>query len=72
MTGHPFIDIWAAVKPQAVGISAWPDVPYGEDWKTECALALAGQTLKKAGVVFIVPLTAFGILTQPLSVQLNG
>lgn len=34
VTGHPYIDIWAAVKPQAVGIRAWPDVPYGEDWKT--------------------------------------
>ena len=34
VTGHPFIDIWAAVKPAAVGIEAWPDVPRGEDWKT--------------------------------------
>ena len=34
VTGHPYIDIWAAVKPAAVGIRAWPDVPYGEDWKT--------------------------------------
>ncbi|GAA1088390.1 DUF3097 domain-containing protein [Tsukamurella spumae] len=34
VTGHPFIDIWAAVKPAAVGIAAWPDVPRGEDWKT--------------------------------------
>ena len=34
VTGHPYIDIWAAVKPAAVGIQAWPDVPYGEDWKT--------------------------------------
>jgi hypothetical protein len=34
VTGHPFIDIWAAVKPSAVGIGAWPDVPRGEDWKT--------------------------------------
>ncbi|MDY3127573.1 MAG: DUF3097 domain-containing protein [Corynebacterium sp.] len=34
VTGHPFIDIWAGVKPQAVGIKAWPDIPYGEDWKT--------------------------------------
>ena len=33
ITGHPFIDIWAAVKPVSVGIPAWPDVPYGEDWK---------------------------------------
>ncbi|MEJ4112509.1 DUF3097 domain-containing protein [Corynebacterium kroppenstedtii] len=34
VTGHPFIDIWAAVKPSSVGIRAWPDIPYGEDWKT--------------------------------------
>lgn len=34
VTGHPFIDIWAAVKPEKVGIRAWPDVPKGEDWKT--------------------------------------
>lgn len=34
VTGHPFIDIWAAVKPERVGLKAWPEVPYGEDWKT--------------------------------------
>lgn len=34
VTGHPYIDIWAAVKPQKLRIPAWPDVPYGEDWKT--------------------------------------
>lgn len=33
VTGHPYIDIWAAVKPQRAGIAAWPDVPRGEDWK---------------------------------------
>ena len=34
VTGHPYIDIWAAVKPEKLRIPAWPDVPYGEDWKT--------------------------------------
>jgi hypothetical protein len=34
VVGHPFIDIWAAVKPASVGIAAWPEVPRGEDWKT--------------------------------------
>nr|WP_228046122.1 DUF3097 domain-containing protein [Saccharopolyspora sp. HNM0983] len=34
LTGHPFVDVWQAVKPAAVGIDAWPDVPPGEDWKT--------------------------------------
>ena len=33
VTGHPFIDIWAAVKPSAVGIPAWPSVPRGVPWK---------------------------------------
>lgn len=31
--GHSYIDIWAAVKPAAVGIRAWPEVPRGEEWK---------------------------------------
>ena len=33
VVGHPFIDIWAAVKPSAVGIAAWPEVPRGLSWK---------------------------------------
>ena len=33
VVGHPFIDIWAAVRPSAVGITAWPDVPAGQPWK---------------------------------------
>lgn len=32
--GHPYIDIWQAVKPAAVGIRAWPVIPRGQDWKT--------------------------------------
>ena len=31
--GHPFVDIWQAVKPQVLGIPVWPQVPRGEDWK---------------------------------------
>lgn len=38
--GHPFIDIWQAVRPAAVGIAAWPDVPRGQDWKTGTCRAL--------------------------------
>lgn len=32
--GHPYIDIWQAVRPAVVGISAWPQVPRSEDFKT--------------------------------------
>lgn len=40
VTGHPFVDVWAAVRPEVVGIPAWPDVPRGEDWKTGTAQRL--------------------------------
>jgi hypothetical protein len=33
IVGHPYVDVWAAVKPSSVGIPAWPDVPRGEEWK---------------------------------------
>jgi hypothetical protein len=45
VTGHPYVDVWQAVKPAAVGIAAWPDVPRGIDWKTGICAALGwGQT----------------------------
>lgn len=40
VTGHPFVDIWAAVKPAAVGIAAWPEVPRGQEWKQGVLRAL--------------------------------
>jgi hypothetical protein len=33
VVGHPFIDVWAAVKPSVVGISRWPEVARGTSWK---------------------------------------
>jgi Protein of unknown function (DUF3097) len=41
VAGHPYVDIWAAVKPAAVGIGRWPDVPRGVPWK-EGVLAAIG------------------------------
>ena len=33
VVGHPFVDIWQAVKPQRLRLQAWPDVPRGTDIK---------------------------------------
>lgn len=33
VTGHDFVDVWAAIKPSVIGVRAWPDVPRGEPWK---------------------------------------
>jgi Protein of unknown function (DUF3097) len=40
VVGHPFIDIWAAVKPARLGLAAWPDVPRGQPWKEGVLRAL--------------------------------
>jgi hypothetical protein len=40
VVGHPYIDVWEAVKPSALGIDAWPRVPRGQDWKTGVCRAL--------------------------------
>ncbi|MEU3332781.1 DUF3097 domain-containing protein [Glutamicibacter creatinolyticus] len=32
--GHPYVDIWQAVKPEVLGITAWPVIAKGTDWKT--------------------------------------
>ena len=40
VAGHPFIDIWQAVKPARLGLGRWPDVPHGTDWKYGTCSAL--------------------------------
>ncbi|MFT4283752.1 MAG: DUF3097 family protein, partial [Protaetiibacter sp.] len=33
VVGHPYIDVWQAVRPERLGIRAWPEVPRGVEWK---------------------------------------
>ena len=33
VVGHPYIDVWQAVKPARLGLEAWPTVPRGIAWK---------------------------------------
>jgi hypothetical protein len=40
VVGHPFVDVWQAVKPASLGIDRWPEVPYGEEWKHGVAARL--------------------------------
>ena len=40
VAGHPYVDVWQAVKPAAVGIAAWPVVPPGHPWKEGVCAAL--------------------------------
>ncbi|MCX6433814.1 MAG: DUF3097 family protein, partial [Actinobacteria bacterium] len=31
--GHPYVDVWQAIRPQVIGIDAWPVIPRGTPWK---------------------------------------
>jgi hypothetical protein len=42
VTGHPYVDIWQAVRPAAAGIDAWPTIPPGQPWKAAVCAALGG------------------------------
>jgi Protein of unknown function (DUF3097) len=43
IVGHPFVDIWQAVKPERLGLRAWPDVPKGLPWKDTIAAHLGAS-----------------------------
>jgi len=40
ITGHPYVDVWAGIRPRAAGIDAWPEVPMGQPWKEGICHAL--------------------------------
>ena len=31
--GHPYVDVWQAVRPERVGLTAWPVIERGTEWK---------------------------------------
>jgi hypothetical protein len=50
VVGHPFIDIWQAVKPARLGIPAWPVVPRGVDWKHGVCSAMGWPHAQQADI----------------------
>lgn len=38
--GHPYVDVWQAIKPARVGLERWPHVPKGTDIKRGTLAAL--------------------------------
>jgi hypothetical protein len=40
VVGHPYVDIWQAVKPRRLGLQAWPAVPRHDEWKHGACEAL--------------------------------
>jgi hypothetical protein len=40
VVGHPFVDVWQAVKPARLGLAAWPVIPRDVEWKHGVCAAL--------------------------------
>ncbi len=40
VVGHPFVDVWQAVRPARLGLEKWPDVPRSIEWKHGICAAL--------------------------------
>lgn len=40
IVGHPFVDVWQAIRPSTLGLAAWPHVPRGTDIKKGTLAAL--------------------------------
>src|SRR5947208_2480884 len=50
VVGHPFIDIWQSVKPARLGVTAWPVIPRGTDWKHGVCQALGWPRAQQADI----------------------
>ena len=66
MCGHPYIDVWEAVKPSSVGIEAWPKIPMGIDWKTGICNELGWGTPQDGWRRVLAGVSSFRDLEVPL------
>ncbi|MEZ5211593.1 MULTISPECIES: DUF3097 domain-containing protein [unclassified Gordonia (in: high G+C Gram-positive bacteria)] len=64
--GHPYIDVWEAVKPSAVKIAAWPTIPRGTDWKTGICEELGWGTPQDGWRRVLGAVSSFRDLEVPL------
>lgn len=48
--GHPYVDVWQAVKPARVGLTGWPHVPRGTDIKVGSLRALGLPAASQADI----------------------
>ncbi|MGI8679712.1 MAG: DUF3097 family protein [Jatrophihabitans sp.] len=66
VTGHPYVDVWQAVKPTALGIDAWPDVPRGTDWKSGVCAALGVSEPREMWRRVLASVDSFADVEVPL------
>jgi hypothetical protein len=50
VVGHPFVDVWQAVKPGRVGLDVWPEISRGIEWKHGICAALGWPHADQADI----------------------
>jgi hypothetical protein len=66
VTGTPYVDVWQAVRPAAVGIAAWPEIPKGTDWKSGVCAALGVDDHRRFWRHILASAKSWTDLEQPL------
>jgi hypothetical protein len=50
VVGHPYVDVWAAVRPDRLGLTTWPHVPRDVEWKHGVCAALGWPHADQADI----------------------
>ena len=67
VAGHPYVDVWQGVRPRAVGIAAWPQIPRGRPWKEGiCAAIGTGEPPAVFWRRLLGAVDSYADLEQPL------
>ena len=74
--GHPYVDVWQAVKPQRVGVSQWPAPPRSVEWKRGVCAALGWphedqEDIARAWQFILSRVTTYRDLDPALSSQVE-
>jgi Protein of unknown function (DUF3097) len=48
--GHPYVDVWQAVRPARIGLASWPTIERGTEWKLGILRELGWPALEQADV----------------------
>jgi hypothetical protein len=66
ITGHPYVDIWQAVKPASMGIQSWPVIPKGQPWKEGVCAALGADDPRQLWRRVLAAVNSYADLDTPL------
>ena len=48
--GHPYVDVWQAVRPERIGLDVWPVIERGTEWKRGILRELGWPAAEQADV----------------------